>query len=164
MIKNDIMSERGHFYGGQKESTHHFHPGHPGDQRKSGLAGPAVLPQPVCRATSASSFGSTSGPMRRKTGPSAGTAGGLYGRPQKRACCKMCSSYKDPSFREKRAPTGRPFFVGIRPFCRGNGLPRQCAHWLAMTGLCKTAILQQALFHNMAYSPTTAAQRGHSSA
>lgn len=87
-----------------------------------------------------------------------------YVRPQKRACCKMCSSYKDPSFREKRPPTGRPFFVGIRPFCRGNGLPRQCAHWLAMTGLCKTAILQQALFHNMAYSPTTAAQRGHSSA
>lgn len=63
--------------------------------------------------------------------------------------------YKTTPFREKGPPTGRPFFVGIRPFFQECGLPRQrpgaaslapaeqfisCAHWLAMANLCKMSI------------------------
>ena len=66
----------------------------------------------------------------------------------KKVCHKMHRLHKTPSFREKRPPTGRPFFVGIRLPCRESGLPRQCAHWLAMTGMCKMSILQQTLFRS----------------
>lgn len=43
----------------------------------------------------------------------------------KRSCCKMRRLYKTTPFREKGPHTGRPFFVGIRPFFQECGLPRQ---------------------------------------